>query len=239
MKRAGHGELLRAPVVRVLENGLPERAVLGRLEALHHVRREQLDVLGVLRPLEHDRRGAEVVAAVHHVDLAGELRQEGRVLHGGVAAADHDRVGAAEEGGVAGGAVRHAARGQLILAGYAELLRLGAHREHHGAGADLLVAHVHHVNAAVLVGQLDPGRVVGDEARAEALRLVAELLHHRRPHHALGIAGVVLHVGRLLQQPAPLRSPRSRAAPGPRATCTAPRCSPRGRCRRSRRSRCP
>src|SRR6185312_11951362 len=41
------------------------------------------------------------------------------------------------------------------------------------------------------------------QARAEALGLVAEALHHLRPHHALGEAGVVLHVGRLLQQPAP------------------------------------
>src|SRR5262249_1136603 len=36
-----------------------------------------------------------------------------------------------------------------------------------------------------------------------ALRLVAELLHHLRPHDPLGIAGIVLDVGCLLEQPAP------------------------------------
>jgi hypothetical protein len=59
------------------------------------------------------------------------------------------------------------------------------------------------VQPARLARQLDLGRVVGDEARTEARGLVAELLHHHRPHHALGVAGVVLDVGRLLQQAAP------------------------------------
>ena len=45
--------------------------------------------------------------------------------------------------------------------------------------------------------------LLGEKARSEALRLVAEHLHHLRAHHTVGEAGVVLHVGRLLQQPAP------------------------------------
>ena len=45
--------------------------------------------------------------------------------------------------------------------------------------------------------------VLGDEARAEALGLVAQVLHHLRAHHALRVAGVVLDVGRLLEQAAP------------------------------------
>ncbi len=39
--------------------------------------------------------------------------------------------------------------------------------------------------------------------RAEALRLVAELLHHLRAHDPLRVAGVVLDVGGLLEQAAP------------------------------------
>ncbi len=67
----------------------------------------------------------------------------------------------------------------------------------------LLVADMHHVRTAGVRAELDLGRVVGDEARAEALGLVAELLHHLRAHDALGVAGVVLDVGRLLEQAAP------------------------------------
>ena len=73
------------------------------------------------------------------------------------------------------------------------------------AGEVLLVAHVDPVHAAV-GGQLHAGHVVGHEPRAEALRLVAELLHHLRAHDPLGIARVVLHVGGLLEQPAPLEA---------------------------------
>ena len=80
---------------------------------------------------------------------------------------------------------------------------LGAHREDDRAGAVLVVADPDLVHAAGLVGELDLRRLVGDEARAEALRLVAELLHQLRAHDPLGEARVVLDVGRLLEQPAP------------------------------------
>ena len=55
----------------------------------------------------------------------------------------------------------------------------------------------------VVRAELDLRGVVGDEARAEALRLVAEVLHHLRAHHTLRIARVVLDIGRLLEQAAP------------------------------------
>ena len=109
----------------------------------------------------------------------------------------------AEEGGVAGGAVGDAARGELVLAGHAELLRLGAHREDHARASDLAARRRRRDGTRRLAGELDLGRVVGDEAGAEALGLVAQVLHHLRAHHAFGIAGVVLDVGRLLQQAAP------------------------------------
>ena len=155
------------------------------------------------RALEHDLRGAELVAAMHDGHLGGELGQEDRLLHGRVAAADDDRLGVAEEGGVAGGAVADAAAGELLLAEHAELLVLGAHRQHDGARAVLGVADPHAVHAAGLAGELDAVGLLGQQARAEALGLVAELLHHLGAHHAVGEAGVVLDVGRLLQQAAP------------------------------------
>ena len=64
---------------------------------------------------------------------------------------------------------------------------LGAHRQHDGTGA-VLFADPHAVHAARLVGELDALGLVGHEARAEALRLLAELPHHLRAHHALGEA---------------------------------------------------
>src|SRR5215210_1425819 len=195
-------DLPRRAILRVLEHRLAQRAVAIGLEALHHVRGDQLDVLGLACAVEHDRRGTELVAAVDDAHLLRELREEGGVLHGGVAAAYHDRRLPAEEGGVAGGAVGDAPGGELLLAWHAELLGLGAHRQHHGAGADLTVPYEHPVRPGVL-RQLDPRGVVGEKAGPEALRLVAELLHHLRSHDPVRIAGVVLDVGGLLEQAAP------------------------------------
>jgi alkylated DNA nucleotide flippase Atl1 len=84
-----------------------------------------------------------------------------------------------------------------------QVLRLGAHREDHGARPDLLAADVHDVHAAILGGEVELRGVVRDEACAEALRLVAQVLHHLRAQHALRVARVVLDVGRLLKQAAP------------------------------------
>ena len=155
-------------------------------------------------PLVHDLRGAELVAAVDDDQLAGELGDEDRVLHRRVAAADHDHLLVLEEGAVADAAGGDAAAAELDLAGDAEPARLRPHRQDHGFRQVLLVAEVDLLDAAV--GELDPVDVVGDEAGAEALGLGAELAHHLRAHDPLGVAGVVLDVGRVLQLPAPLEA---------------------------------
>jgi hypothetical protein len=59
------------------------------------------------------------------------------------------------------------------------------------------------MRAARVRGEVELRDVVGDEARAEALGLVAQVLHHLRAHHALRVARIVLDIGRLLEQAAP------------------------------------
>ncbi len=68
----------------------------------------------------------------------------------------------------------------------------------------LLVAEEDLLDAAV--GKLDAVDVIGHEAGPEALGLGAELGHHLRAHDPLGVARVVLHVGRVLQLPTPLEA---------------------------------
>ena len=51
--------------------------------------------------------------------------------------------------------------------------------------------------------EVDARHVVGDELRAEALGLAAELGHHLRPHDPVGVARVVLDVARDHQLAAP------------------------------------
>ena len=152
--------------------------------------------------IEHDRRGAKLVAAVHDDDPRGELGEEHRLLHGRVSAADDDRRHILEERGVAGRAVADPTPRELLLAGHAQLAVLGAHGQHDRPRQVQLVADPHLVRASVC-GELDRGRLVGLQAGAEALGLVPEARHHVGTHDPLGEAGVVLHVGGLLEQAAP------------------------------------
>src|SRR6185437_14309235 len=117
-------------------------------------------------------------------------------------AADDHRGGVLEEGGVAGCAVADPAPGQLLLAGDVQLAVLRAHRENHGPREVEIVADPDLVEAAV-ARQLDLGDVVGLQARAEPLGLIAEVLHQLGPHDPVAEARVVLYVRRLLEQAAP------------------------------------
>ena len=128
-------DLLLLAGLGVLEADLGDLAVVAGDELHRHVRRQELDVLLAAGALLHDLRGAELVAAVHDLQVLGELGDEDRVLHRRVAAADHRDVLALEEGAVADAAGGDAAAAELDLAGDAEPLGLRAHREDHGLGA--------------------------------------------------------------------------------------------------------
>ena len=86
--------------------------------------RDELDLLVRARTVLHDLRGPELLAPVDERDLVGELRQEDRLLHGGVAAADDDDLLLAEERGVADGAVGDAAGLEPLLGRKTELPRV-------------------------------------------------------------------------------------------------------------------
>jgi len=110
--------------VRVLDEGDVVDPVLGRAVDLGEFGvEEELDlaVLDLLhRALDPHVLGAELLAAVGDVDGVRELRQEVRLLHRGVAAADDEHVLVAEERAVAGRTRREPVSHQLVLAGDAE-----------------------------------------------------------------------------------------------------------------------
>ncbi|CAB4879902.1 unannotated protein [freshwater metagenome] len=135
--------------------------------------------------------------------LRGELRQEDRLLHRRIATADDHRLPADEEGCVAGRAVAHAAAAQCLLARHPDLPVLCTHREYNGARLERVRADADAVHAARSVGELELRRQIGDETGAEALGLIAHLLHQLGAHHAARKSREVLNVGRLLEQTAP------------------------------------
>jgi hypothetical protein len=160
---------------------------------------DELDLRVVEGPLLHDLAGPQGVAAVHEVDLAREAGEEGGLLQRAVAAADDRDVLVAEEEPVAGGAPGDAAAGQLLLTGDAELAVGRAHRQHDGLGVVGVAVDLDDLRVG---GEVHLGDVVGDQLGAEALGLLAQVVHQLRAHDAVGEAGEVLDVGRVHQRPA-------------------------------------
>ena len=150
--------------------------------------------------LGHDLGGAQLVAAVHDRDRAGELGQEGGLLDGGVTAADDGDVLVAEEEPVAGRAPGHPVPGQSLLVGQPELAVGRAHREDDRAGAVLGALGVGDDLDVVL--EAHGLHVVGDDLGAEPLGLGAHVLHQVRAHDAVAEAGEVLDLGGVHQRPA-------------------------------------
>ncbi len=70
--------------------------------------------------VEHDARGAEMLAAMEQGDLGGEAGEEERFLHGGIAAADDGDLLAGEKEAVAGGAGADAVADERLLRGQSQ-----------------------------------------------------------------------------------------------------------------------
>ena len=145
-----------------------------------------------LAPVLHDLGRAELVAAVHDGDLAGELGEKRGFLHGRVAAAHHDELLVLEEEPVTSGARGDPVSHQPGLGLEPQQLGGGAGGDDQGiAGVAVLAGLERHGPCA----ELHRGDVAENDPGAEALGLLAELVHHVRAHDAVGETGIVLDVG--------------------------------------------
>ena len=142
-----------------------------------------LDLRVVLRAIQHDPGGAELLAAVDDRDLRGELGQERGLLHRGVPAADDHDLLALEEEAVAGGAGGDALAHQARLGLEAEELRRGARGDDDGVGRDLAAGVERQAEGTL--AELDVGHGVEHDLGPEALGLLAEDLHELGPLDAV------------------------------------------------------
>ena len=88
----------RSPVSRVAQAHAGHLALVDAEDLLDDGVRDELDLLVRARAVDHDLGRAELVAPVDDRHLARELRQEERLLHRRVAAADDDHLAVAIEG---------------------------------------------------------------------------------------------------------------------------------------------
>ena len=144
--------------------------------------------------VEHDARGAEVLAAVEEGDLGGEAGEEEGFFHGGVASADDGDFLSGEEEAVAGGAGADAVSDEGLLGGQAEPAGRGTAGDDEGAGVDFLVA-VAEVEQEGVLAEVGGDEMAEAEFGAEARGLLAHVLDELGPLDALGKAGEVFDQG--------------------------------------------
>ena len=194
------GDLARVVALQIADTYAGDLSGVAAHDLLHDRVGDPLDLLVRTGTVEHDLRGAELVATVDDGHLGGELRQEARLLHRRVAAADDHDLLLAEEGRVADRAVGDAPALERSLRLQSELARARSGGDDHRRRPVLVVADP---DAERALREVNPGHVVGQELGAEALGLLAEVLHHLRAEDAAGVAGVVLDVARDHQLAAP------------------------------------
>ena len=153
---------------------------------------EDGDTLVLLDALAHDVRGTEVVLAHDHVDLGRQACQVECLLAGGIATtADGDLLATVEEA-VTGSTGRDPHTGVLRLILEAEVLGGGTRGDDDRVGLDLYaVAEGDDIGA---LGEVYLGGQTRAYLSAEALGLLAQVLHQDGTRDALGVAGEVLHL---------------------------------------------
>jgi hypothetical protein len=157
-----------------------------------------MSIFGLAKARLHDARRAQAVATMDQGHVVGEAGEEGRLLDGRVASTNHRDPVPAKEEPVAGRARGHAVPEEPVLVGAAEHERVGPGRD------DQRVDQVGGLGLAGIpdpdaergaLGELGAGHLAGQQLRAEPLGLRPHGRHELGTHHAVGEAGVVLHLG--------------------------------------------
>ena len=153
---------------------------------------DDLDVRRVEDALLHRLGGAELVAAVHQIDLVAQFGEIGGLLQGGVAATDDGHVLAAEEVAVAGGAGRNAEAAVGLLAFEAQPTCRRTCRYDDRFGQNLLGVIDHAAEGAF--GKIHLRHHAGAHVGAAAQRLLADVVHDGRPGHPFRVSRKILHL---------------------------------------------
>ena len=141
-------------------------------------------------PLLQNLPGSQLTPPMHDRDEGRVPRQVQSLLQCAVAAADDDDLFIPEKMPVAGGAIRNAAPGECLLAGDFQLSGRRARRDDDRIRQkDFLVGF--HAERAFF--QRNINRLVEENFRAEAFRLLMKIADEFLPAHALRESGVVFN----------------------------------------------
>jgi len=125
-------------------------------------------------------------------DLRGEVGQEQRLFHGGIAAADHHDFLPPIEEAVTGGAGRNAEALERLFRGQAKPLCLRAGTDDQRVAGPLRARFA--IEREGTVFQIDRCDVIEDHFRAHVLRLGLHLIHQPGTLNGFSEAGIILYI---------------------------------------------
>ena len=140
----------------------------------------------------HDFFGTQSVAAMHQIDLAGDVGQVQRFFHSGIAAADHGHILILVEETIAGGAGRHAAAFEGVFGRNAQIFS-GSARCNDERIAGVFAGITHQPERALR--QVGGMNMVKHGFGIETLSMCLQARHQIRAHQAVRITGPVVHFG--------------------------------------------
>ena len=168
--------------------------LLFSADLVEHAVPHDLDLGVAEQALLQDALGAEMVAAVNHGYLRGEVGEVECLLDGRIAAADDDHLLAPVEEPVAGGAGGDTVALELLFRRHAEPLGLGAGGDDEGITGVVAAAVAFEAERAA--GDIHLDDMVGDHARADMLGLRLHLFHQPGALDRVLEAGIILDVRR-------------------------------------------
>ena len=164
---------------------------LGRIENfVNHGVLKELNLFILTRPVKHDFRCPKLVAAMDERNFVGKTRQERRLFHGGVSAADHSYIFAGEKEPIASCARGDTVPDKGLLAGQSQPARRSAAGNNESARKQRVFAHLHGERALAQVGA---GGVAVPVFRAKALCLAAHVIHQFRSLDAFRKTWEIFH----------------------------------------------
>src|SRR5215469_6728584 len=168
------GHFLLMCVIHVLNDGI----------------QKELDLLMLLRPLQHDLGRTKRVAAMNDRHFRSKSRQKKSLLHRRIATTDNHNLLPREEESVARRAGGHSMPNQLLLVRQSKPPRRCPTRDDQSLRMNLLMPKVEQKRP---LAEISAGQVRHPILGPEALRLLAHVLYQLRPHDSLRKSGEVLH----------------------------------------------
>src|ERR1700686_202971 len=159
------------------------------VNVFHHSIEQELNLVVMLRALEHDLGCSKSIATMNHRHVGGEAGKKQRFLHRRVSAADHDNLLPRKKKTIAGRARRNSVADELLFLRQSQPARGSPAGDNQGLSVNLMNAQMQQKWPLAQVGA---GQMRHAVFRAKAFRLLSHVLNQLGAENTLGKSREVL-----------------------------------------------